>query len=159
MSKSTDTMTFSTHSAEETIPAGHKIAAELRPPLMLILRGDLGAGKTTLVKGIAEAYGAAEADEVTSPTFTLLHEYLGTLDGKANGAQVLLCHLDLYRVEDERQLAAIGLDEMPAADSIVLVEWGEKFPSLKARSDGEIVVKSEGGDARRITLDLRSRAQ
>lgn len=151
MGKGTDTVTFSTQSAEETIAAGRKIAGMLRPPLLLILRGDLGAGKTTLVKGIAEAYGAAEADEVTSPTFTLLHEFLGTLDGK----QVLLCHLDLYRMENERQLAAIGLDEMPAADSIVLVEWGEKFAELRARSDGEIVVKSVGGEAREITVRLR----
>lgn len=158
MSKSTETVTFSTQSAEETIAVGHKIAAELRPPLLLILRGDLGAGKTTLVKGIAEAYGAAQADEVTSPTFTLLHEFLGTLDGTAGGAQVLLCHLDLYRVDDERQLAAIGLDEMPVPESIVLVEWGEKFPALMARSDGEIVVKSLGGDAREIALKLRGQA-
>lgn len=154
MGKSTDTVTFSTESAEETIAAGRKIAAALRPPLLLLLRGDLGAGKTTLVKGIAEAYGAAEADEVTSPTFTLLHEYLGELDGR----QLLLCHLDLYRVDDERQLAGIGLDEMPAEDSIVLVEWGEKFAELKARSDGEIVVKSQGGDTRKITLELRAKS-
>lgn len=154
MSKSTDTVTFSTNSAEETIAAGHKIAAALRPPLLLLLRGDLGAGKTTLVKGIAEAYGAAAADEVTSPTFTLLHEYLGEQDGK----QLLLCHLDLYRVDDERQLAGIGLDEMPTQDSIVLVEWGEKFAGLKARCDGEIAVKSQGGDTREITLELRSGA-
>jgi len=151
MTKSTDTVTFSTQSAEETIAAGRKIAAALQPPLLLLLRGDLGAGKTTLVKGIAEAYGAAEADEVTSPTFTLLHEYMGEQDGKP----LLLCHLDLYRVDDERQLAGIGLDEMPAPDSIVLVEWGEKFAGLKARSDGEIVVKSRGGDAREITLTVR----
>lgn len=151
MDKSTDTVTFATQSAEETIAAGHRIAALLIPPLLLLLRGDLGAGKTTLVKGIAEAYGAAEADEVTSPTFTLVHEYLGRRDGE----QVLLCHLDLYRVEDERQLAGIGLDEMPQPDSIVLVEWGEKFPLLAARSDGEIAVESLGGDAREITLRLR----
>ena len=151
MKKSTETVTFRTQSAGETVAAGRKIAGMLRPPLLLILRGDLGAGKTTLVKGIAEAYGAAEADEVTSPTFTLLHEFLGEQDGK----RLLLCHLDLYRVENERQLAAIGLDEMPTEDSIVLVEWGEKFAELKARSDGEIVVKSAGGDAREITVSLR----
>jgi tRNA threonylcarbamoyladenosine biosynthesis protein TsaE len=151
MKKSTETVTFKTESADETIATGRKIAAMLRPPLLLLLRGDLGAGKTTLVKGIAEAYGAAEADEVTSPTFTLLHEYLGNADGE----QVLLCHLDLYRVEDERQLATIGMDEMPMENSIVLVEWGEKFPRLAERSDGEIVVRSLGGDAREITVTLR----
>jgi tRNA threonylcarbamoyladenosine biosynthesis protein TsaE len=143
--------TFETQSADETIDAGRRIAALLHAPKLLILKGDLGAGKTTLVKGIAEAYGAADADEVTSPTFTLLHEYEGTQDD----ARILLCHLDLYRVEDERQLASIGLDEMPTGDSIVLVEWGEKFPRLAARSDGCIAVTSSGGDARRITLELR----
>lgn len=155
MKKETEAVTFLTHSAEETILAGHKIAVALKPPLLLLLRGDLGAGKTTLVKGIAEAFNAADADEVTSPTFTLLHEYLGTLPGSKSEGQLLLCHLDLYRVDDERQLTAIGLDEMPAPDSIVLVEWGEKFPALTAHSDGEIIVTSLGGDDRRISLELR----
>lgn len=146
-----NTHTFETRSADQTIEIGRQIAALLHPPKLLVLQGDLGAGKTTLVKGIAEAYGAAEAHEVTSPTFTLLHEYEGTQDG----ARVLLCHLDLYRVEDERQLASIGLDEMPERDSIVLVEWGEKFPNLARRRDGDIVVTSSGGDARQIRLTLR----
>jgi tRNA threonylcarbamoyladenosine biosynthesis protein TsaE len=151
MNESTQTLHLTTHSAEETIAAGREIAKLLRPPMLLLLRGDLGAGKTTLVKGIAEAWGAADADEVTSPTFTLLHEYMGSRDGRS----VLLCHLDLYRVEDERQLAAIGLDDLPAQDTAVLVEWGEKFPALAARSDGEIVIASPNGDAREICLRLR----
>jgi tRNA threonylcarbamoyladenosine biosynthesis protein TsaE len=150
MNESIKTLELTTHSAEETIAAGREIAGLLHPPMLLLLRGDLGAGKTTLVKGIAEAWGAADADEVTSPTFTLLHEYMGTRGGKP----VLLCHLDLYRVEDERQLAAIGLDELPTADAVVLVEWGEKFPALAARSDGEIVITSPHGDARQILLRL-----
>lgn len=142
---------FESSSAAETIRAGHEIARLLKPPKFLILRGDLGAGKTTLVKGIAEALDAADPDEVTSPTFTLIHEYEGTLAGKA----IKLYHLDLYRIETERQLDTLGLDELAAPDSIVLVEWGEKFPSVVKRSQGEIVVLSSGGDTRKITLTLR----
>jgi tRNA threonylcarbamoyladenosine biosynthesis protein TsaE len=142
---------FHTSSAEETINAGREIAKLLTPPKFLILRGDLGAGKTTLVKGIAEALDAADADEVTSPTFTLIHEYEGTRDG----APMKLYHIDLYRIEGERQLETLGLDELSGPDSVVLVEWGEKFPSVVNRSNGEIVMKSTGGDSRKITLTLK----
>ncbi|WP_446742404.1 tRNA (adenosine(37)-N6)-threonylcarbamoyltransferase complex ATPase subunit type 1 TsaE [Silvibacterium acidisoli] len=142
---------FETASAAETIRAGHEIAKLLNPPRLLILRGDLGAGKTTLVKGIAEAIGAAEPDEVTSPTFTLIHEYEGSRDGKP----VLLYHLDLYRIESERQLASLGIDELETPESLVLVEWGEKFPSIVKRAQGEIVMHSTGGDSRKITLSMK----
>jgi len=142
---------FESGSAADTIRAGHEIARLLKPPKFLILRGDLGAGKTTLVKGIAEALHAASPDEVTSPTFTLIHEYEGTLAGKT----VKLYHLDLYRIETERQLDTLGIDELATPDSIVLVEWGEKFPSVVKRSQGEIVVLSSGGDTRKITLTLK----
>ena len=142
-------LSFETHSAEETIAAGRAIAGRLAHSTSLILRGDLGAGKTTLVKGIAEALGAAEAEEVTSPTFTLVHQYLGML----NGETVELYHLDLYRLEEERELLALGLDEMMAdGNSVVLIEWGEKFPSLVARVAGEIVLSHRGGDERSIHL-------
>lgn len=141
---------FVTASADETIRAGHAIARLLDPPKFLILRGDLGAGKTTLVKGIAEELQAADADEVTSPTFTLIHEYEGTRDGQP----VRLYHLDLYRIETERQLDTLGLDDLSGADSLVLVEWGEKFASVVNRSSGEIVMTSTGGDTRKITLSL-----
>lgn len=147
------TYEFTTASAAETIAVGHKIAELLTPPKFLILRGDLGAGKTTLVKGIAEALDAAEPDEVTSPTFTLIHEYEGTHG--AGKTPVNLYHLDLYRIEGERQLETLGLDDLAAPDSIVLVEWGEKFPSVIRRSDGEIVMTSTGGDARSIVLTLK----
>ncbi len=142
---------FESGSAVETIRAGHAIAKLLTPPKLLILHGDLGAGKTTLVKGIAEALGAAEPDEVTSPTFTLIHEYEGKLAGKT----VTLYHLDLYRIEGERQLDTLGLDDLVAPDGIVLVEWGEKFPSIVKRSQGEIVMLSTGGDTRKITLTFK----
>jgi tRNA threonylcarbamoyladenosine biosynthesis protein TsaE len=130
---------------------GRKLAELLAPPQLLILRGDLGAGKTTLVKGIAEALDAAEADEVTSPTFTLLHEY----DGARNGRPVKLFHLDVYRLEGERQLETLGLDELLTPDALVLVEWGDKFKSIQKKSSGEIVIASTGGDARKITVTLK----
>jgi tRNA threonylcarbamoyladenosine biosynthesis protein TsaE len=142
---------FQTANAEETINAGREIAKLLAPPKFLILRGDLGAGKTTLVKGVAEALDAADADEVTSPTFTLIHEYEGTL----NNQPVKLYHLDLYRIEGERQLDTLGLDDVSGPDCIALVEWGEKFPSVVSRSNGEIAMVSTGGDSRKITLTLK----
>jgi tRNA threonylcarbamoyladenosine biosynthesis protein TsaE len=142
---------FQTSTAEETINAGREIAKLLAPPKFIILRGDLGAGKTTLVKGIAEALDAADADEVTSPTFTLIHEYEGTRDNQP----VKLYHLDLYRIESERQLATLGLDEVCAGDCIALVEWGDKFTSVVNRSQGEIVMVSTGGDSRKITVTLK----
>jgi tRNA threonylcarbamoyladenosine biosynthesis protein TsaE len=142
---------FTTHSGADTIEVGRRLARLLKPPQLLLLRGELGTGKTTLVKGIAQAIDAAEPDEVTSPTFTLVHEYEGTQDGKP----VKLYHIDVYRLEGERQLETLGLDELLAADSLVLVEWGDKFKSIKKRSTGEIVITSEGGDARKISVTLK----
>jgi tRNA threonylcarbamoyladenosine biosynthesis protein TsaE len=92
-----------TRSVDGTLALGERIAEMLRPPMLVILRGEVGAGKTTLVKGIAAAIGAASEDDVTSPTFTLLHEYVGP--------KVHLFHLDLYRLETEEQIAVLGLHE------------------------------------------------
>jgi len=142
---------FVTQSGADTVEVGRKLASLLAPPQLLILRGELGTGKTTLVKGIAQALDAAEPDEVTSPTFTLLHEYDGTRKGKP----VKLFHLDVYRLEGERQLETLGLDELLTPDALVLVEWGEKFKSIRKKSTGEIVIASAGGDARRITVMLK----
>ena len=121
-----------THSAEETIAFGRKLAAELSPPLIVLLRGDLGAGKTTLVKGIAEGFGAARAEDVTSPTFTLVHEY--------RGPHATLYHIDLYRVDTQRDLETLGLDDLLAPNSILLIEWGEKFPRLQRDRKAEITL-------------------
>jgi tRNA threonylcarbamoyladenosine biosynthesis protein TsaE len=142
---------FTTQSGADTVEVGRKLAQILIPPQLLILRGDLGTGKTTLVKGIAQALDAAEPDEVTSPTFTLLHEY----DGTQNGRPVKLFHLDVYRLEGERQLETLGLDELLTPDALVLVEWGEKFKSIRKKATGEIAITAEGGDARRITVTLK----
>ncbi len=141
---------YETKSSAGTVEIGRKLAEMLSPPRLMILRGDLGAGKTTLVKGIATALGAAEPDEVTSPTFTLVHEYSGALDGKP----MKLLHLDLYRLDSERQLESLGLEEMQTPDALILIEWGEKFKSIKKRADGEIVITSAGGDTRKIVVTL-----
>jgi tRNA threonylcarbamoyladenosine biosynthesis protein TsaE len=136
-----------THSAEETIALGRELAAKLRELRIIILHGDLGAGKTTLVKGIAEGLDAASQDDVTSPTFTLIHEY--------RGPEVTLYHVDLYRIETERELATLGLDELFAEEgNLVLLEWGEKFPRLVAESDAEIRIERVGEAERRIYLRL-----
>lgn len=142
---------FTTQSGADTIEVGRKLAGLLKPPQLLLLRGELGTGKTTLVKGIAQALDAADPDEVTSPTFTLVHEYEGTHHGKP----IKLFHLDVYRIEGERQLETLGLDELLAQDALVLVEWGEKFKSLIKRATGEISITSEGGDARKIVVTLK----
>jgi tRNA threonylcarbamoyladenosine biosynthesis protein TsaE len=133
---------FRTRSEAGTLAMGERVAEMLLPaPKLVVLRGDLGAGKTTLVKGIAAALGAAETEDVTSPTFTLVHEHVGP--------KVRLYHLDLYRLETERELLTLGLEEMAdAPDALVLVEWGEKFPSVVARADGEIAIEHAGGDER-----------
>jgi tRNA threonylcarbamoyladenosine biosynthesis protein TsaE len=122
-----------THSADETVAFGRKLALDLVPPLIVLLRGDLGAGKTTLVKGIAEGFQAAAAEDVTSPTFTLIHEY--------RGPRVTLYHIDLYRIETERELETLALDDLLAPNSILLVEWGEKFPRLLRDRNAEIALQ------------------
>src|SRR5579864_9807242 len=142
---------FRTQSGADTIEVGRKLAGLLKPPQLLLLRGELGTGKTTLVKGIAQALDAAEPEEVTSPTFTLVHEYDGTREGKP----VKLFHIDVYRLESERQLETLGLDELLTPDALVFVEWGDKFKSIKKRATGEITISSEGGDARKIMVTLK----
>ncbi len=145
------TQEFITHSAEETIALGRKLAAMLAPPKLILLRGELGAGKTTLVKGIAEGFHAASADNVTSPTFTLVHEY--------HGPEVNVYHIDLYRVDTPRQLETLGLDDLIAENSVLLVEWGEKFPRLQRDRNAEIILERVGnertGDERRIQLRIQ----
>lgn len=125
---------FRTRSVAGTLALGQTVAEILLPtPRVVVLRGEVGAGKTTLVKGIAEALGAAAAEEVTSPTFTLVHEHQGT--------KVRVYHLDLYRLEEDREVAALGLEEMAGEpDALVLVEWGERFPSVVAMATAEIAM-------------------
>ena len=127
------TQEFITHSADETIALGRTLAPMLTPPKVVLLRGDLGAGKTTLVKGIAEAFHAAAAEEVTSPTFTLVHEY--------RGPEANLYHIDLYRIDTPRQLETLGLDDLISSQSILLIEWGEKFPRFERERNVEIALE------------------
>jgi tRNA threonylcarbamoyladenosine biosynthesis protein TsaE len=134
-----------THSPEETIAFGRTLANLLTPPKLVLLRGDLGAGKTTLVKGIAAAFDAAAEEDVTSPTFTLIHEYRGP---RAN-----LFHIDLYRIDTPRELETLGLDDLRSDNSILLIEWGEKFPGLVRELDVEIALEREGENERRIRFN------
>jgi tRNA threonylcarbamoyladenosine biosynthesis protein TsaE len=137
--------TYTTHSAEETIALGRHLAPTLKSFGMVILRGDLGAGKTTLVKGIAEGLHAASRDDITSPTFTLIHEF--------RGPDVSLYHVDLYRIETPRELDTLGLDELFAEDgNLVLLEWGEKFLRFQRERDAEIVITRTAESSRQIVV-------
>ncbi len=133
-----------THSAEETIALGRSLAPSLAPPKLVLLRGDLGAGKTTLVKGIARAFDAAQEEDVTSPTFTLIHEY--------RGPRVNVYHVDLYRVDTPRQLETLGLDDLIAENSVLLLEWGEKFQRFVDERDVEIQIERLGETERRVRI-------
>ena len=134
-----------THSAEETMALGRELAPRLKSARLVLLRGDLGAGKTTLVKGIAEGLQAASQDDVTSPTFTLIHEY--------RGPDVNIYHVDLYRIDTPRELDTLGLDELFAEPgNLVLLEWGEKFPRFERERDVEIRIERSGDQERKIVV-------
>jgi tRNA threonylcarbamoyladenosine biosynthesis protein TsaE len=135
---------FQTSSANETIQAGRRLAGLLTAPSLVVLTGDLGAGKTTLVKGIADGFQAAEEEDVTSPTFTLVHEY--------RGPTVNLFHIDLYRIDTERQLLTLGLDDLLDANNILLIEWGEKFERFRQERDVEITIRRLTESAREISV-------
>jgi len=131
-----------TRSAEETIAWGRKLAEKLRPPLLVLLSGELGSGKTTLTKGIVAGLQAALEDEVTSPTFTLVHEY---------GSEKKVFHGDLYRIESFHDFETLGLEEVFTQPAIVILEWSEKFPLKAPWPQLRLQMEHLGGDARRIT--------
>jgi tRNA threonylcarbamoyladenosine biosynthesis protein TsaE len=133
-----------THSPEETIAFGQTLGPLLSPPKLVLLRGDLGAGKTTLVKGIAQGFQAASEDDVTSPTFTLVHEY--------RGPHANLYHIDLYRIDTPRELETLALDDLRSENAILLIEWGEKFPWLAMERDVEIAFERNGETDRMIRV-------
>ena len=135
---------ITTHSAEETVAFGRTLTELLAPPKLVLLCGQLGAGKTTLVKGIAAAFEAAAEEDVTSPTFTLVHEY--------RGPRVVVYHIDLYRVDTARELETLGLDDLRSDNSILLIEWGEKFARFHRERDLEIVLERMNQSDRRIQL-------
>ena len=147
ISSKTTAREFTTNSPEETIALGRELAKLLAPPKLVLLRGDLGAGKTTLVKGIAEGFQAAAEEDVTSPTFTLIHEY--------RGPSATLYHIDLYRVDTLRELETLGLDDLMNEGNILLIEWGEKFARFQRERDVEIAFSRAGEDKRNITVSSR----
>jgi tRNA threonylcarbamoyladenosine biosynthesis protein TsaE len=132
-----------THSAEETTLWGREFAKRLTPPALVLLTGDLGTGKTTLTKGIVAGLGAANEDEVTSPTFTLVHVY---------GSTNKVYHADLYRIETFHDFETLGLEDMFATPSVAILEWSEKFPLLSPWPQIRVRLEHLGGDARRITV-------
>jgi tRNA threonylcarbamoyladenosine biosynthesis protein TsaE len=133
-----------THSPDETIEYGRRLAGALHRGAIVLLRGDLGAGKTTMVKGIAEGFQAAKREDVTSPTFTLVHEY--------RGVDVDLFHIDLYRIDTQKELDTLALDDLRSDRSILLIEWGEKFERFSRERDFEIAIERVGDEERRITF-------
>jgi tRNA threonylcarbamoyladenosine biosynthesis protein TsaE len=135
--------TFQTASEEETIALGEKLAVELPRSGVVLLIGNLGAGKTTLAKGIVKGLGAAAPEGVSSPTFTLIHEY---------GAPPKVYHVDLYRLERASEAGRLGLDELFDRDAVVLIEWGERFPELIPPVRSEIRIQTAEGDRREITV-------
>jgi tRNA threonylcarbamoyladenosine biosynthesis protein TsaE len=133
-----------THSAEETIAWGRKLAERLRPPILVLLSGELGSGKTTLTKGIVAGLRAAAEDDVTSPTFTLVHEY---------GNDQKVFHGDLYRIESFHDFETLGMEDIFGKPAVVILEWSEKFPLKAPWPQLRVRLEHLGGDARRITID------
>lgn len=132
-----------THCAEETIRWGRELAKRLKPPVLVLLTGDLGTGKTTLTKGIVAGLGAADENDVTSPTFTLVHVY---------GKQAKVYHADLYRIDTFRDFETLGIEDIFAVPAVVILEWSEKFPVQSPWPLLRVRLEHLGGDSRRITL-------
>jgi len=135
---------FVTHSAEETVELGAKLARQLPQSCLLVLEGDLGSGKTTLVKGIVSGLGVARQEEVTSPSFTLVHEY---------GKDRKIYHADLYRVEGAKEQATLGLEDLLEQEAMVIVEWGEKLVDQDINAQVRIHMELLEGEDRRITIE------
>ena len=132
-----------TRSSEETTAWGREFAKKLKAPVLVLLTGDLGSGKTTLTKGIVAGLGAASEDEVTSPTFTLVHVY---------GKNEKVYHADLYRIENFHDFETLGLEDVFAKPAVVILEWSERFPLQSPWPQVRIRLEHGGGDARRIAV-------
>jgi tRNA threonylcarbamoyladenosine biosynthesis protein TsaE len=133
--------TYHTQTEDETMALGETLAAELPASAVVLLIGQLGAGKTTLAKGIVKGLGAANPDDVSSPTFTLIHEYSPSV-----------FHIDLYRLDTPAQVATLGLDEIFDRRAVVLIEWGERFPELMPENRIEIRLRTTGESSREIAV-------
>ena len=134
---------FISHAAEETTRWGRELAARLKPPVLVLLFGELGSGKTTLTKGIVSGLGAAAEEEVTSPSFTLVHVY---------GGEAKVYHADLYRIESLRDFESLGLEDVFSTPAVVILEWPERFPLRTLWPQVRIRLEHLGGDARRISV-------
>jgi tRNA threonylcarbamoyladenosine biosynthesis protein TsaE len=141
-------LTEVTHSEDETIELGRRIARDLPRRAVVLLIGNLGAGKTTLAKGIVNGLGAAQLEDVSSPTFTLIHEY----------GEGRVYHIDLYRLDRAEQVATLGLDEIFDREAVVLIEWGERFPELMPADRWEIRLEALEEDRRAIEITQRGMA-
>jgi tRNA threonylcarbamoyladenosine biosynthesis protein TsaE len=131
-----------TNSEEETLEFGRVLAQRFPIKAVVLLIGNLGAGKTVLAKGILSGLGLADPEAVTSPTFTLIHEYG---EGRAY-------HLDLYRLDTAGEVEGVGFQELLDREAVVLVEWGERFPQLLPAERVEIRIEAEGDDQRKIEV-------
>jgi tRNA threonylcarbamoyladenosine biosynthesis protein TsaE len=150
-----------THSCEETTALGREIAAKLRPPVLVLLKGDLGAGKTTLTKGIIGGLGAAREDDVTSPTFNLVHEFRipNSAGSGSNARPCKVYHVDLYRIENFHDLESLGIEDALTENAIVIIEWPERFTFRTDWPTIEIRLDHAGEDSRRIAIsDLGGKA-
>ena len=134
---------FETHSDEETRSLGRRLGKQFPQKAVVLLIGELGAGKTTLTKGIVEGRGAAKADDVSSPTFTLIHEY---------GSPVSVYHADLYRLDTAEEARRLGLEELFDEPALVLIEWGERFPEILPDDRIEVRLFHQGIDDRAIEV-------
>ena len=132
-----------THSAEETVRWGREFSKRLKAPVLVLLTGDLGTGKTTLTKGIVSGLGAADENDVTSPTFTLVHVY---------GRLAKVYHADLYRIESFHDFETLGMEDMFTTPSVAILEWSERFPLQSPWPQIRVRLEHLGGDARRITV-------
>ena len=134
--------TLKTHSVEETIGFGARLAAALERGDVVAISGELGTGKTALVKGIAHGLGVTQ--DVTSPTFTLIHEY--------DGGRLPLYHIDLYRLNSPQQALAIGIEDYLNGSGVTMIEWAEKIESLLPERTTRIRIVSLGETERRIEV-------
>lgn len=136
------------HSAEETIELGQKLARRLRPPVLVLMSGDLGSGKTTLSKGIVSGLGAAREEDVTSPTFTLVHLF----QNRSAGAGQKVYHVDLYRVEKSADLESLALEDALSEPCVVLIEWPDRFSLRTDWPKVNVQLEHLEGDSRRIVI-------
>ena len=134
---------FVTHSSEETVARGRELALQIKPPLLVLLTGELGAGKTTLAKGIISGLGVAREEDITSPTFTLVHTFTGSIKA---------FHVDLYRISGAQDFHTLGLEDLFDTPAVVIIEWPDH---MRLRTDWPVLriqLEHLGGDIRRISV-------